>query len=326
VAILLQQSREFYVICLAVRQHGATWLRGSVRPAKEGQMRTSLGLVGATLLLAGPALAADLSKPPVYKAPPLVPVLSWDGWYIGGNAGYLFNQNNNDVITTSTNTFAFPGSGGPQLATAITDLSNFSAPAGKNGFIAGGQIGYNKQLAPMWVAGIEADIQGVSANGSSTAASSQGVLGFPVTLTQTATVSKDVDYLGTVRGRLGFLVTPSLLFYGTGGLAYGGVKASTAIAQAVTGPNALLPPAWTAAGALSDTRIGWSAGGGVEWLFVPGWSAKVEYLHYDLGSATYGVGSLVSNAVVASPFTTNTVQSNTKFTGDFVRAGVNFHF
>jgi outer membrane immunogenic protein len=291
-------------------------------------MRKVLGLVGASLLFAGPALAADLSKPPVYtKAPALMPVLSWDGWYIGGNAGYAFNQDNNGVVTTSTNTFAFPAAGGPQLAAAITDLSNFSAPAGRNGFIGGGQIGYNKQLAPSFVAGIEADIQGLSTNDSSTVVSSVGIVGFANTLTQTATVSKEVDWLGTVRGRLGFLATPSVLFYGTGGLAYGGVKASTDIAQAVTGaPTALLPPAWIGTGALSDTRVGWAAGGGMEWLFVPGWSAKIEYLHYDLGSASYGVSPLVSNAVAASPFTTNVVQSTTKFTGDIVRAGINFHF
>jgi outer membrane immunogenic protein len=109
-------------------------------------------------------------------------------------------------------------------------------------------------------------------------------------------------------------------------LAYGGVEASTSIAQNLTGPNGLLPPNWGGAGALSDTRIGWTAGAGVEWMFLQGWSAKAEYLHYDLGSVSYGVSPLVSNAAAASPFTTNTVQSKTSFAGDVVRAGVNYHF
>ncbi len=52
-------------------------------------MRKVLGLVGATLLFAGPALAADLgTRPPPYKAPALMLVFSWTGWYIGGNIGY----------------------------------------------------------------------------------------------------------------------------------------------------------------------------------------------------------------------------------------------
>jgi outer membrane immunogenic protein len=255
-----------------------------------------------------------------------MPVLTWDGWYIGANAGYAFNNDTN-VDTISTNTFAFPGAGGPNLAAAVTALSNFSAPAGKNGFIGGGQIGRNWQISNMWVAGIEADIQGLSDKGSSTVASSIGVVGFANTVVQGASVSKEVDFLGTVRGRLGVLATPTMLFYGTGGLAYGDVKASTAVAQVVTGaPTALLPPAWSGSGALSDTRFGWTAGAGVEWMFMPGWSAKAEYLHYDLGSASYGVSPLVSNAAAASPFTINALQSKTSFTGDIVRAGLNFHF
>lgn len=288
-------------------------------------MRKVLSAVGATLLFAGPAMAADLAvKAP--RAVPLMPILTWDGWYIGANAGYAFNSGSN-VDTVSTNTFAFAGAGGPNLAAAVTALSNFSAPAGQNGFIGGGQIGYNKQLSNMWVVGIEADIQGLSDKGSSTVVSSVGVAGFANTLTQTAAVSKEVDYLGTVRGRLGLLASPSVLFYGTGGLAYGGVQASTSVAQAVTGaPTGLLPPAWAGAGSLSDTRVGWTAGGGVEWMFMPGWSAKAEYLHYDLGSASYAVSPLVSNAQVASPFTINTLQSKTSFTGDVVRAGLNYHF
>jgi outer membrane immunogenic protein len=288
-------------------------------------MRKTLGLMGTSLLLAGPACAADLAVPvptPVYKAPILA--LSWDGWYVGGNVGYAFSNGSN-VDTTSTNTFAFPASFGPNVAAAITALSNFSAPAGKSGFIGGGQFGRNWQFSHTWVAGFEADIQGLSDKGSFTGASSTGVPGFNNTITQLATLSKEVDYLGTLRGRLGFLAAPSMLVYGTGGLAYGGVQGSTSVAQSLPGTG-VVPPNWAGAGAFSDTRIGWTAGGGVEWMFGAGWSAKAEYLHYDLGSVGYGVSPLVTNAQVASPFTVNTVQSKTSFSGDIVRAGVNYHF
>jgi outer membrane immunogenic protein len=76
----------------------------------------------------------------------------------------------------------------------------------------------------------------------------------------------------------------------------------------------------------SGTRIGWSAGLGAEWLIFPNWSTRLEYLHYDLGSATYGVSPLVSNTVAVKPFTVNTVQTNVPFNGEIVRAGVNYHF
>src|SRR5258706_16128260 len=55
----------------------------------EGRMKKALGLVGATLLFAGPALGADLgTKAPAYKAPPLAPIFSWTGFYVGGHGGY----------------------------------------------------------------------------------------------------------------------------------------------------------------------------------------------------------------------------------------------
>ncbi len=173
--------------------------------------------------------------------------------------------------------------------------------------------------------GVEADIQGVAGSHSSSAVAS--ALFNPVlagTGVQFASVSKSLDYLGTVRGRLGYLVTPSLLVYGTGGLAYGGVNANTNIFQAFL-PPAGAAPAIFAAGAFSDTRVGWTAGGGVEWMFWPNWSAKVEYLYYDLGNVTYGVPGLV-NVLAGVLNYASVAQSTSRFDGHVVRAGVNYHF
>src|SRR5262245_60407229 len=76
-----------------------------------------------------------------------------------------------------------------------------------------------------------------------------------------------------MRCRLGFLATPNVLLYGTGGAAYGLVKNSATIT--VAGVSAV--------GTFSDLRAGWTAGGGVEGAFGGGWSAKLEYLYMDLG-------------------------------------------
>lgn len=271
------------------------------------------------------AYAADLpntKEAPAYAPPP--PALSWAGFYAGLNAGYEFGDD--PVNTTSTNTFIGLGAGGPALAAAITGLSNFSAPANNHRFIGGGQIGYNWQFSTLWVAGLETDIQGLAGSqGSSTIASTSAITGFPVNaLDQTASVSRGVDYLGTVRGRVGILAIPNLLLFGTGGLAYGGVEASTRITQTLTGPSAVSPPTWSGAGSVSNTRVGWTVGGGLEWMFLPNWSAKVEYLYYDLGSVTYGLGPLVSNN--GARFTVNTLQSSARFNGDIARVGVNYHF
>ncbi len=247
---------------------------------------------GAVALLGG-ALAADFTNrppPPVYL--PLEPPVQWTGFYLGGNAGGTWSNSNN-INTVSSTLFA-----------------NFNVPVGQNGgFIGGGQIGYNYQFNANWVAGIEADIQGVAGtNDSRNFASVVGVLGNTVILT--AKESRTLDYLGTVRGRLGFLITPTLLAYGMGGVAYGGVKGQTSISDLLTFTT----------GSFDTTRAGWTAGGGIEWMFPPHWSIKVEYLYYNLGSVTW------SDGVLLTPPTLNVVGSSTRFSGNIVRAGLNYHF
>jgi outer membrane immunogenic protein len=126
------------------------------------------------------------------------------------------------------------------------------------------------------------------------------------------------SYLGTLRGRLGLLVTPTWLDYVSGSLAYGGVKASDTLVQ--TGTNGFVG---TGSGSLSGTRAGWALGGGLEWMVAPRWSVKAEYLHYDLGTSSF------NNAPTSAFFLTpvyQTLASFAHFQGDLVRAGINYRF
>lgn len=188
-------------------------------------------------LSAGLAIAADLPSkkgPPVYVPPPPL----WTGFYIGLNAGYAWSQDNSVGITTFP-AVDDPTGNNPILATmAAGATSIFNAKTG--GFIGGGQVGYNYQLAEKYVVGVEADIQGVAGGRSSASAATAGtapvvVAVLPNPLVGTATTvlstSKSLDYLGTLRGRAGYLVTPTLLAYATGGLAYGQVRSGTSIYQ-----------------------------------------------------------------------------------------------
>jgi outer membrane immunogenic protein len=259
--------------------------------------RILVASVGA-IALSGAALAADLTRPPppVIYMPPAPPAF-WTGFYLGGNAGGTWSSSNN-INTVSSNGFA-----------------NFNVPLpAPGGFIGGGQLGYNYQFNNSWVVGAEADIQGVAVSNDSTSIASGG---FPNTIL-TATESRKLDYLGTVRGRLGFLITPTLLAYGTGGLAYGGVKGQTSI-------TTFFPPTFinfdSTSGTFNTTRAGWTAGGGAEWMFPPYWSIKVEYLYFSLGSGTWSDGVLLT-----SPTTLSVLQSSTRFSGNIVRAGLNYHF
>jgi outer membrane immunogenic protein len=288
------------------------------------------------LTMVAPALAADMS----IKARPasaVAAVYNWTGFYVGANAGYTWGGSDAvDLVSTPTFLVGPPLLGAQGIFTSQTFFTSANGVLNphSSGFIGGGQIGYNWQFGDRYVAGFEADIQGiVDARGSDTRTI---VVALPVPLfapgnvaQTTLSATKSIDYLGTVRGRLGYLVSPTLLGYGTGGLAYGGVHSSASTFQSRNGP--VVP--FGAANSFSDTRIGWTAGGGGEWMFMRNWSAKVEYLYYDLGKATYDVGAL--NAVLLPPLpvppagtlgSASFSRAATRFNGHIVRAGINYHF
>jgi outer membrane immunogenic protein len=300
--------------------------------------------IAAIALIGTPAFAADMA----IKAPPAAPgpaPISWTGWYGGFNFGGTWGGDGTTVSSVKTfdceattcTTNEFPTPTGLAAARAATgSLGNADG-----GFIGGGQVGYNWQAAQQWVAGIEADIQGVSNKrtaGQTNTIDALSGLGFPGnSVTATITASRSLDYLGTVRGRVGWLWTPSLLVYGTGGLAYGHVSSSTSIAGFTSGTNLGLccgPMTFASSGGLSETRTGWTAGGGFEWMMAANWSAKVEYLYYDLGSAAYSAGSASAVVVpggdgaIAVGTTAFTIasQASTRFNGNIVRVGLNYHF
>ncbi|WP_292533090.1 outer membrane beta-barrel protein [Methylocystis sp.] len=273
-------------------------------------MNKSILATAALAASAATALASDL---PSLKAPPPVyvpPSVIWTGFYVGLNAGYAFSNNNNNLVTSAP---LLPGAG--IFTWALS--ANAGLPAQNNGFIGGGQAGYNWQFARNFLVGVETDIQGVAASGGSKTALT--AVPFAATVFFTAyDARRNLDYLGTVRGRVGFLFTPTLLIYGTGGLAYGGIRNDLRLFQFST-----TTPFGVGASSYGDTRVGWTAGGGLEWMFWPNWSAKVEYLYYDLGRVTNAFALIRVPPGIGLYAAT---QSADRFNGNIVRAGVNYHF
>jgi outer membrane immunogenic protein len=175
-----------------------------------------------------------------------------------------------------------------------TTTGNFST----NGGLIGGTYGFNWQVN-RFVIGFEGDFDWADIKGTFTSAALCSVSGGTTCFTT-------LRNFGTDRIRVGYDVNGWLL-YGTAGVGYGQVRA---------GQN---PCALTVFGGFScDTawRTGWVAGGGVEKMFAPHWSAKLEYLHYDLGNKT--------NYTPATLFGGNSVSVLER--GDIVRAGVNYRF
>jgi len=270
------------------------------------------------VLTCGSAPAADYypysgrNAPPPYVPPP--PAL-WAGFYAGLNAGGTFSGNS--YVDTST---AALGPAAPPVGFAFASSTSSLASLNDVGFIGGGQIGDNYQFSPVLVAGVEADIQGTTGSvAANQVGFSGGVLGaIPVTY---GLIERNVAYLGTVRARLGYLITPTLLLYATGGLAYGGVNLQASYASFdaanVFGPG-------FGATSLSDTQVGYAVGGGAEWMFWPNWSAKLEYLYYDLGSISTP-GAAVVGPAGAGTWAYSSVATS-RFNGHMVRAGLNYHF
>jgi outer membrane immunogenic protein len=128
-----------------------------------------------------------------------------------------------------------------------------------------------------------------------------------------ATTARDrIDWFGTARGRLGYSFG-SVVLYGTGGLAFGGVSSQFQNNIAINGIGGQA----NAARSGDSTAVGWAAGAGFEWMFAPHWSFKTEYLHVDLGS---------TDLATASAQTINSGTYRFSHAFDSARLGINYHF
>ena len=265
-----------------------------------------LSSTAALALLSSAAFAADLpargpaSAPaPVYAAP----IFTWTGFYVGVNAGAAFNGGGNNAIGTT-------GFGAPVsfYGSAITGNDNTR-------FTGGGQIGFNWQTSNV-VWGLEADLNYLDrSNRSAVAVPAFATLPFAVVNGG----NNSNNWFGTVRGRLGLAYSRSL-FYVTGGFAYSGNQNNQSITYFNGGGAGAFPCAvgCTFSTTTNDSNIGWTAGGGVEYAFTDNISAKIEYLHVELGRR---------NAVFSSPSAPGlTLSSRNPSRFDVVRAGLNFRF
>ncbi|MFT4097420.1 MAG: outer membrane beta-barrel protein [Rhodoblastus sp.] len=255
------------------------------------KLKTFAAALAATTI-AGSAFAADLparKMAPAYVAP--APIFTWTGFYVGVNAGYAWGDNKFNS-----------SQGNVGLADPVTFFSVSSGSAKGNSFTGGGTVGFNYQMG-MFVAGVEGDLGYLNTLGTANRAgvATTGVL----EASQTASGSKGL--FGTVRGRLGVAFN-QFLIYGTGGLAFG----NTQLSQVMVLSNGNF---WL--GSASSGKTGWTAGAGVEYAFSPNWSAKIEYLHVDLGTR---------NIAMFSPTAGNFYSVRSTNRADMVRAGVNYKF
>jgi outer membrane immunogenic protein len=231
----------------------------------------------ALLVISSSAMAADLSKraAPVYTKAPMMPFYSWSGCYIGIEGGGAWGTSRHEDVNGLHITSDYNVSGG----------------------LIGGELGCNYQPAgSSWLVGLEGDLSWTNKKGSA-----NDIVPF-----DTLFVSGTQEHwLGTGRARLGWLATPQVLLYGTGGFAVASVEAD------------VTPPAF-ATFTETQTRWGWTAGAGLEWAFFNNWSVKAEYLYVQLQNASYFAGGVPAAGIVA--------RGNVPLNNNIGRVGLNFKF
>jgi outer membrane immunogenic protein len=212
-----------------------------------------LGIALVAGVASGPSGAADLQPRMSMKAPAMAPIYSWTGCYIGANAG----GGSDHESFTNVNPHRLPN----------FDLGSQHA----GGAMGGGQIGCDYQ-AGNWVVGAQGMFDATSFKGSNHVVPVFGDPQFP----NVFDLSSRVSWLTTATARIGYAVQPQLLVYARGGAAW----MRSDLNYAITGMGVTD----TYSGA--ETRTGWTAGAGVEYLMAANWSVFAEYSHMDFGTST----------------------------------------
>lgn len=260
----------------------------------------------------------------------------WNGFYSGINIGLGLGQlSNNNVQSYSMNSYSAAGD-------VLNDKSfpskafNGVSNSPQFGFIGGGQVGYNIQTSSKSFLGLEADLQWSSMSSKvnysgvdGSVASNNGTPFETYYAFGNTSIQTGVNWLSTIRGRIGYSFLRDTLVYATGGAAYSNVFINNTntinLSETYIAGGSENFGNYSSTSSSSFTRLGWVAGFGGEWMFARNYSLKGEALYYDLGNVNY-----ISNPVIGIADEVNLLgvrsKINIKYDGIITRFGVNYHF
>jgi outer membrane immunogenic protein len=252
------------------------------------------------------AFAADRAVPAYAPPPPPAPVYTWSGCYAGGNAGTSTGRSTQTVVGNSLLTGGALGVPAPALVPANAVGTSIAGDLNLSGFIGGFQGGCNYQFG-QWVVGAEVDGMATNKEGQ----------GFETGLVQSLGAGRanwisqtQERWLVTARGKLGWAVWDKSMVYVTGGGAWAKIDTSEFLVGAQTGTGHQE----------SNTRSGWTVGGGWEYALGYGWSIKGEYLYVKFDDY---------QTFTSPPFGgqgLNIAPRNNKLNDNIFRAGMNYKF
>src|SRR5262249_52917068 len=250
------------------------------------------------------ALAADRAVPAYAPPPPPVPVYTWTGCYVGGKAGTSSGRSTQTVVGNSILTPGALGVPGPALVPAQAVGTNIANDLDLSGFIGGFQGGCNYQFGA-WVIGAEVDGMATNKEGQGFETPLVPFLG----VNRANWISQTQErWLVTARGKLGWTVWDKSMVYVTGGGAWAKIDTSEFFIGNQTGTGHQE----------SNTRSGWTVGGGWEYALGYGWSVKGEYLYVKFDDFTTFTQPPFGGAGL------NLAPRNNKLYDNIFRAGMNY--
>lgn len=249
-------------------------------------------LFGASILglaCAPAAFAADVAAPaPIYTKAPIAVMPNWGGFYVGGDIGARWSR------SEWTSTF-FP----PAVMPSAVDNP---AKLDKTSLRFGGYLGYNWMVAPAWLLGIEADIGSGGGTVTHTPWPGASAVGLVGNGAGHDFVNAQLGWDGSVRARVGYVMSPTWLVYATGGVAWQRITTSGSCDGAAA--SLCNPPGFSESA--TATKTGWTLGGGVETMLWSNWIGRAEYRYSDFGHvsnslpAAAGIGFNASIGVRSS--------------------------
>jgi outer membrane immunogenic protein len=241
--------------------------------------------VVAALAAEPAAFAADMAaQAPVYTKAPAPIANDWTGFYLGAGVGARSSQVDGDVSQDSINRFNNFTSDGVCVPGGFFSSCS-GEPLNNTTFRISPYVGYNYQFATQWLAGIEGDV-GFGSNTTTLAGAfypNTGISNFD----GHDSFAVKTGWDASLRGRLGFLVTPSFLVYGTGGAAWQHIEA-TSTCSTSTNDFTWCQPELLASAVITDstTKLGWTVGAGIETMLSHNWIVRGEYRYADFGTIT----------------------------------------
>lgn len=268
------------------------------------------------------ALADELDTPPSFIINGPATSQYWAGFYFGANGGYGFANSAESFTANDAASLAGTCGGAGHPTGQCIPSTDYHM----DGAEAGGQLGYDWQLNPHWMTGVEADYQWSDFNGQGSSAFRLGGVG-----TTAVNVNEAVKSFGTLRGRMGVIPVNWLLLYGTAGLAYGRVSESSNIPGVATGSETSGGFSYHCtsgsncfAGSSTDTVWGWTAGAGFELALTGNLTFKTEilYVHMDAPGGT----SVAQGTTTTGPTPSSFAIGFAPVRFAVGRAGLNFKF